>query len=181
MNSIHILDKTFEVYLTADAIQQRVRELADQISEDYPNTRPLFLSILNGSFLFTADLLRSLRIDPEVSFIKLASYKGMRSTGNITTAIGLEVDLAGRDVIILEDIVDTGNTLFQFLPHLQQLQPRSVRIATLLHKAEATRHPLVLDYVGFTIPNKFVVGYGLDYDGWGRQYGAIYQLASDPV
>jgi hypoxanthine phosphoribosyltransferase len=102
----------------------------------------------------------------------------MRSSGSITTAIGLEVDLAGRDVILLEDIVDTGNTLFQFLPHLRQQQPRSIKIATLLHKAEATLHPLQLDYVGFVIPNKFVVGYGLDYDGWGRQYGAIYQLAT---
>ena len=177
MNQIQVLDKTFEVYLDAATIQTRVREMAEQISSDLKGERPLFLSILNGSFLFTADLIRNLTIDPEISFIKLASYKGMRSTGSITTAIGLEVDLAGRDVILLEDIVDTGNTLYQFLPHLQQQQPRSVRIATLLHKAEATVHPLVLDYVGFVIPNKFVVGYGLDYDGWGRQYDAIYQLA----
>jgi hypoxanthine phosphoribosyltransferase len=178
MNKIQVLDKSFEVYLDAATIQTRVREMAEQISSDLKGERPLFLSILNGSFLFTADLIRNLTIDPEISFIKLASYKGMRSTGSITTAIGLEVDLAGRDVILLEDIVDTGNTLHQFLPHLQQQQPRSVRIATLLHKAEATVHPLVLNYVGFVIPNKFVVGYGLDYDGWGRQYDAIYQLAN---
>jgi hypoxanthine phosphoribosyltransferase len=179
MSRIQVLDKTFEVYLDAETIQSGVREMAAQISADYQGKRPVFLSILNGSFLFTADLLRNLTIDPEVSFIKLASYKGMRSTGSITTAIGLEVDLAGRDVILLEDIVDTGNTLYQFLPHLQQQQPASIRIATLLHKAEATRHPLMLDYVGFVIPNKFVVGYGLDYDGWGRQYNAIYQLVME--
>ena len=178
MNKIQVLDREFEVYLDANAIQTRIQELADQISRDYAGTRPLFLSILNGSFLFTADLIRGLRIDPEISFIKLASYQGMRSTGSVTTAIGLEVDLTGRDVILLEDIVDTGNTLAKFIPHLQQQQPRSVRIATLLHKAEATQHPLTLDYVGFVIPNKFVVGYGLDYDGWGRQYNAIYQLAT---
>jgi hypoxanthine phosphoribosyltransferase len=178
MSRIQVLDKFFEVYLDAETIQQRVQEMANQISTDHLGSRPLFLSILNGSFLFTADLIRNLTIQPEVSFIKLASYKGMRSSGSITTAIGLEVDLAGRDVILLEDIVDTGNTLFQFLPHLRQQQPRSIKIATLLHKAEATLHPLQLDYVGFVIPNKFVVGYGLDYDGWGRQYGAIYQLAT---
>ena len=178
MNKIQVLDREFEVYLDANAIQTRIQELADQISRDYAGTRPLFLSILNGSFLFTADLIRGLRIDPEISFIKLASYQGMRSTGSVTTAIGLEVDLTGRDVILLEDIVDTGNTLAKFIPHLQQQQPRSVRIATLLHKADATQHPLTLDYVGFVIPNKFVVGYGLDYDGWGRQYNAIYQLAT---
>lgn len=179
MNRVQVLDKSFEVYLDAPTIQQRIREMAQQISQDHAGSRPLFLSILNGSFLFTADLIRSLTIEPEISFIKLASYKGMRSTGSITTAIGLEVDLSGRDVIILEDIVDTGNTLFQFLPYLRQQQPRTIRIATLLHKAEATVHPLQLDYVGFVIPNKFVVGYGLDYDGWGRQYDAIYQLAPD--
>ncbi|MFM7671624.1 MAG: hypoxanthine phosphoribosyltransferase [Bacteroidota bacterium] len=179
MDRIQVLDKSFEVYLDAPTIQERVRAMAQQISADYQGSRPLFLSILNGSFLFTADLLRNLSIEPEISFIKLASYKGMRSTGSITTAIGLEVDLADRDVILLEDIVDTGNTLFQFLPQLKHQHPRSIRIATLLHKAEATVHPLVLDYVGFVIPNKFVVGYGLDYDGWGRQYDAIYQLASE--
>ncbi len=178
MSQIQVLDRTFEVYLDAETIQQRVREMAQQISTDYAGSRPLFLSILNGSFLFTADLIRSLTIEPEISFIKLASYQGMRSTGSITTAIGLEADLAGRDVIVLEDIVDTGNTLAKFLPHLQQQQPRSVRIATLLHKAEATQYELPLDYVGFVIPDKFVVGYGLDYDGWGRQYNAIYQLAT---
>lgn len=179
MSRVQLLDKSFEIYLDAAQIQQRVREMARQISSDYVGSRPLFLSILNGSFLFTADLVRNLTIDPEISFIKLASYKGMRSTGSFTTAIGLDVELLGRDVILVEDIVDTGNTLSQFLPHLQQQQPRSVRIATLLHKPEATRHPLTLDYVGFAIPNKFVVGYGLDYDGWGRQYDSIYQLAAD--
>lgn len=179
MSQVKLLDKTFEIYLDSNTIQKRVQEMALEISTDYAGTRPLFLSILNGSFLFTADLVRYLTIDPEISFIKLASYKGMRSTGSFTTAIGLDADLLGRDVILLEDIVDTGNTLFQFLPHLQQQQPRSVRIATLLHKPEATRHPLTLDYVGFSIPNKFVVGYGLDYDGWGRQYDSIYQLASE--
>ncbi len=179
MQRITVLDKSFEVYLDATTIQQRVKAMAEQISMDLAGARPLFLSILNGSFLFTADLIRNLSIEAEISFIKLASYKGMRSTGSVTTAIGMEVDLSGRDVILLEDIVDTGNTLFQFLPHLLQQQPRSVRIATLLHKAEATQHPLVLDYVGFVIPNKFVVGYGLDYDGWGRQHNSIYQLASE--
>lgn len=177
MSTIQVHDKQFVPYLSAQAIQQRVTELSQQISADYAHTKPLFIAILNGSFMFAADLFRQVTVDAEISFIKVASYKGMRSTGNVVTSIGLEHDIHGRHLIILEDIVDTGKTLYNFLPTLQHQQPSSLKIATLLHKPEATQFPLTLDYVGFSIPNKFVVGYGLDYDGLGRNYNTIYQLA----
>lgn len=177
MNTIQVHDKQFVPYLTAEKIQQRILELSQQISADYAHTKPLFIAILNGSFMFAADLFRQVTVDAEISFIKVASYKGMRSTGNVVTSIGLEQDIYGRHLIIVEDIVDTGKTLHNFLPTLQHQQPASLKIVTLLHKPEATEYPLTLDYVGFSIPNKFVVGYGLDYDGLGRNYNAIYQLA----
>jgi hypoxanthine phosphoribosyltransferase len=177
MSIVTVHDKSFEIYLPEDKIQARVKELSADISRDYSNKRPLFIVILNGSFMFAADIFKNLTIEAELCFIKLASYKGMKSSGNVVTSIGLEDDLYGRDVIILEDIVDTGKTLHNFLPKLVHQQPKSLRIASLLHKPEATQFPLTLDYIGFVIPNKFVVGYGLDYDGLGRNLKEIYQLA----
>lgn len=176
MALITVHDKTFETYLTEGTIQHRVKELAQQIGEDYAGKRPLFIAILNGSFMFAADLFKYLEIEAEISFIKISSYKGMQSTGRVVTTIGLDDDLFGRDVILLEDIVDTGKTLHNFLPRLEHQQPRSLRLATLLHKPDATEYPLELDYIGFSIPNKFVLGYGLDYDGLGRNLKEIYQL-----
>jgi hypoxanthine phosphoribosyltransferase len=176
MSIINVHDKSFETYLSAAIIQQRINELAAVINKDYAGSRPLFIAILNGSFMFAADLFRQLDIEAELCFIKLASYKGLKSSGNVITTIGLEDDLYGKDVIIVEDIVDTGKTLHNFLPKLMHQQPKSLKIATLLHKKEATAYPLSLDYVGFEIPDKFVVGFGLDYDGLGRNLKEIYQL-----
>jgi hypoxanthine phosphoribosyltransferase len=176
MSVVNVHDKSFETYLSEETILRRVKELAAAINKDYAGKRPLFIVILNGSFMFAADIFKNLAIEAEVCFIKLASYKGMKSTGKVITSIGLEEDLFGKDVLILEDIVDTGKTLHNFLPKLQHQQPKSLKIATLLHKPEATQHQLTLDYVGFQIPNKFVVGYGLDYDGLGRNFKEIYQL-----
>jgi len=176
MSTIRIHDKTFEIYLSEAAIQERVKNIADSINEEYRDKKPLFIAILNGSFMFAADLFKYLTINSEISFIKLASYRGMKSTGNVITSIGLDADLFGKDVIIIEDIVDTGKTLYNFLPKLNDHHPSSLKIAALLHKPEATRFPLHLDYVGFSIPDKFVVGYGLDYDGLGRNLKEIYQV-----
>ncbi len=176
MAVIKVHEKSFETYLSDVTIQQRVSEIAAAINKDYAGKKPLFICILNGSFMFAADLFKQLSIEAELCFIKLASYKGMKSSGKVITSIGLEEDLFGKDVIIVEDIVDTGKTLHRFLPKLVHQQPKSLKIATLLHKSEATEYPLVLDYVGFVIPNKFVVGYGLDYDGLGRNLREIYQL-----
>ena len=176
MSVIKVHDKSFETWLSEETILQRIKELAADINRDYAGKRPLFIAILNGSFMFAADLFKHLTIEAELCFIKLASYKGMKSSGKVVTSIGLEEDLFGKEVIIVEDIVDTGKTLHKFLPKLVHQQPKSLKIATLLHKSEATEYPLQLDYVGFNIPNKFVVGYGLDYDGLGRNLKEIYQL-----
>lgn len=176
MAVIKVHDKSFETYLSEETIFQRVKELGATISKDYAGKRPLFIAILNGSFMFASDLFKQLTIEAELCFIKLASYKGLKSSGNVVTSIGLEDDLFGKDVIIVEDIVDTGKTLHNFLPKLMHQQPKSLKIAALLHKPEATEFPLELNYIGFSIPNKFVVGYGLDYDGLGRNFKEIYQL-----
>lgn len=179
MPLIKVHDRWFTVYLSEEILQAKVAELAHQINRDYEGKKPLFIAILNGAFMFAADLFKHLTIDAEICFIKLVSYKGMRSSGHVTTSIGLDQDLFNRDVIIVEDIVDTGKTLGLFLPKLQHQQPASLKIAALLHKPDATRHPLDLAYTGFTIPNKFVVGYGLDYDGLGRNLKEIYQVVEE--
>jgi len=176
MNSIKVLDKEFVPYLSEKEIQEKITELANQLNKDYAGKRPIFLSILNGSFLFTADLFKQITIEAEVCFIKLASYKGMSSSGNVITAIGLEANVSGRDIIILEDIIDTGKTLHHYLPQLISSSPASVKVAVLLNKKEALQFPVKVDYSCFEIPNKFVVGYGLDYDGLGRNSKDIYQL-----
>ena len=177
--NITVHDKQFVPYLSANEIQDRIAILAKQISADYTDKQPLFLGILNGSFIFAADLFKHISVPATISFIKLVSYKGTSSTGTVITSIGLEENLADRDIIIVEDIVDTGKTLTEFLPTLSKQNPKSIRICTLLQKPEALQYPLDVDYVGFSIPNKFVVGYGLDYDGLGRNYDAIYQLGSE--
>lgn len=176
MPVIRVHDKQFEPYLTAEEIAQRIRMIAQQINENYAGKKPLFIAILNGSFMFASDLFKEIHIDAEICFIKLASYKGTKSSGHVITAIGLDMDIIGRDIIIVEDIVDTGKTLSEFLPQIHHQQPASVAIAALLHKPEATVYPLKIDYLGFTIPNKFVLGYGLDYDGLGRNIREIYRL-----
>lgn len=176
MSVIKVHDKSFETYLAEETILQRVKEMAADINKDYTGKRPLFIAILNGSFMFASDLFKQLTIEAELCFIKLASYKGMKSSGDVVTSIGLEDDLFDKEVIIVEDIVDTGKTLHNFLPKLMHQQPKSLKIVTLLHKPDATEYPLQLDYVGFEIPNKFVVGYGLDYDGLARNLKEIYQL-----
>jgi len=176
MASLRVHDKLFDPFLTSEEIQSRVSYIADQLNTDYADKKPLFIAILNGSFIFASDLFKKLHIDAEVCFIKLVSYKGSKSTGQVVTAIGLDNEIFGRDVVIIEDIVDTGKTLTEFLPQLHHQQPASLRIVALLHKADATAYPVPIDYLGFTIPDKFVIGYGLDYNGLGRNIPAIYKL-----
>jgi hypoxanthine phosphoribosyltransferase len=167
MNRIRVHDKYFEPYIQVEDLDREIRRLAAELSRDYAGKTPLFIVILNGSFMFASDLFKQLDFPAEICFVKLASYKGTKSTGHVITSIGL---------VILEDIVDTGKTLSQFLPQLEQQQPRSLRLCALLHKAEATVFPVQIDYLGFSIPDRFVLGYGLDYDGLGRNLGQIYQL-----
>lgn len=177
MSAIYVHDKRFLPYISQEEISGRVQELAHTIGQEYSGKTPVFIAILNGSFMFAADLFKALNIPAEICFIKLASYKGIRSSGHVITSIGLDVELIGRDVIILEDIIDTGKTLTGFLPQLMHQHPATLKICTLLHKEEATIYPISIDYRGFVIPDKFVIGYGLDYDGLGRNLQEIYYLA----
>ncbi len=179
MYEIIVNEKRFRPYITVEQIDAEVERLAGMINRDYAGKRPLFIAILNGSFMFASDLFKKITIDAEISFIKLASYKGTRSTGHVITSIGLDESLKERHVIILEDIVDTGKTLNQFLPQLHDQRPASLKIASLLHKPDALLHPIQIDYLGFNVPNKFLLGYGLDFDGLARNLKEIYQLVED--
>jgi hypoxanthine phosphoribosyltransferase len=176
MSQIKVHGKEFVPYINSMQIEAEVGRIAEEINNDYLGEKPLFVAILNGAFVFAADLFKKINLDAEICFIKLASYKGVKSTGKVITAIGLDAEIYNRHVIILEDIVDTGKTLSQFLPTLEHQHPASLRIASLLHKPSATVHEIKIDYLGFTIPDKFVLGYGLDYDGLGRNIKEIYQL-----
>ena len=176
MPVIKVHDKIFIPYLPESLILEKVKELAAQLDADYTGKKPLFIAILNGSFMFAADLFKELTIEAEICFIKLASYKGTKSTGQVITAIGLDIDINNRHVIILEDIIDTGKTMNEFLPQLRNQQPVSLKVAVLLHKPDATVFPITIDYCCFSIPNKFVLGYGLDFDGLGRNIRELYQL-----
>jgi hypoxanthine phosphoribosyltransferase len=179
MSRVRIHDKLFEPFLSNAQIVEKIKQIGGQLNRDYAGKRPLFIAILNGSFMFAADLFKELMIDAEICFIKLASYKGTKSSGQVITAIGLDIDIFDREVLILEDIVDTGKTLNQFLPQLKHQQPASLKIVALLNKPEAKAYPIEVDYLGFTIPNKFVVGYGLDYNGLGRNIDSIYVLSGE--
>ena len=173
---IQLHDLHFKPYLSEAAILERIRELARQIAEDYKGQQPLFIGILNGAFMFAADLARACAFDADFAFVRLQSYEGTSSSGEVITMIGLKAPVEGRHLILVEDIIDTGRTLHTFLPQLQEQNPASVRIAALLSKPKARVKPLEADYIGFEIPNKFVVGYGLDYNELGRNLPAIYQL-----
>ena len=176
MSVIKLHDKTFVPYLPEAIILEKVKELAEQLDKDYAGKKPLFIAILNGSFMFASDLFKYLSIEAEICFIKLASYKGTKSTGHVITAIGLDTDITDRHVVILEDIIDTGKTMNEFLPQLRNQHPASLKVAILLHKPDATVFPITIDYCCFSIPNKFVLGYGLDYDGFGRNIRELYRL-----
>jgi hypoxanthine phosphoribosyltransferase len=169
-------DKEFEPWLGAAEIDKRVQAVADQLNADYHDKKPLFIAILNGAFVFAADLFKKITIPAEICFIKLVSYKGTKSSGNVITSIGLDEPLQNRHVIIIEDIVDTGKTLSGFLPQIYNQQPASVNICALLQKPDAMQYPLTIKYLGFSIENKFVLGYGMDYDGLGRNIPELYRL-----
>lgn len=176
--NIIIKDKTFEPMLEYCMIEKRTRLIGIEINMEYENRVPVFLGVLNGSFMFMADLLKEINVSCETTFVKLASYHGnLESSGHITEQLGITMDLENRDVIIVEDIIDTGKTLDHLLKQVQALKPASIKIATLLLKPDALTVDLgEINYVGFEIGNEFVVGYGLDYDGLGRNLTDIYRL-----
>ncbi|MGN1262415.1 MAG: hypoxanthine phosphoribosyltransferase [Prevotella sp.] len=179
MSIVKIKDKMFETSITEDVIKERIKTLAAQISKDMEGKNPLFLAVLNGSFIFAADLMREMTIPCEISFVKLASYQGTTSTGKIKEVIGINEDLNGRTVIILEDIVESGLTMTRMIESLGTRNPESVHICTLLLKPERLKVDLNIEYAAFRIPNDFIVGYGLDYDQQGRELKEIYVIKED--
>ena len=179
MSSIKINGKRFRVSIPEAEIKRRVKELAGQISKDLERKNPLFLGVLNGSFIFAADLMREMTIPCEISFVKLASYQGTTSTGKVTEVIGINEDLTGRTVVIVEDIVESGATMQRMIEQLGTRNPESVRICTLFFKPDKLKEDLNLDYVAFRIPDDFILGYGLDYDQAGRGLRDIYTIIED--
>jgi len=176
METIQIKDKKFSVSIKEQDIQREVKRVANEINRDLAEKNPLFVSVLNGSFMFTSDLMKHITIPCEISFVKLASYQGLSSTGVIKEVIGLNEDLTGRTVVIVEDIVDTGLTMQRLLETLGTRNPKEIHIASLLVKPEKLKVDLNIEYVAMNIPNDFIVGYGLDYDGFGRNYPDIYTV-----
>lgn len=179
MSIVKIKDKTFETSISEEEIKQRVLAVAEQINKDMADKNPLLLAVLNGSFIFAADLMRGLTIPCEISFVKMASYEGTSSTGQMKQLIGINSDIKDRHIIIVEDIVESGFTMQTMLEQLKGLQPASIHICTLLLKPERLKVPLDIEYVAFRIPNDFILGYGLDYDQQGRQLRDIYTLKED--
>ncbi len=176
MQRVTLKDKTFVPYITSDKIQESVRQMSKKINTDLAKDTPLFLVVLNGSFMFAADLLKEVTIPCEISFIKLASYHGTNSTGIVTEMIGLTEEIKGRTVVIVEDIVDTGVTIEKLVALLIKKEVKQIKIASFLLKPDAYTKDIKVDYVGMEIPNDFVVGYGLDYDGLGRNMKDIFVL-----
>ena len=176
MELIKLHDKTFEPYVSAEELNQITERMASEVYQDLQESRPIFIAILNGSFMFAADFLRHYKGECEISFVKMASYKGTQSTGKIHQLIGLSTPVEGRDVVILEDIIDTGNTLEEIHRIFEDKKVNSFRVATLFFKPDAYKKDLKIDYVGKPIPNRFIVGYGLDFDEIARNLPQVYQL-----
>ena len=177
---IQINDKSFEVFIRENELQEKIKTLAARINEEYPGKEVIFIAILNGAFMFASDLLKSITLPCEISFVKVSSYHGgMSTSGRVDELIGLNASIEGKEVIILEDIVDTGITIDKIITLLKAESPASVKVCTLLYKPDAFKGKKAPELVGITIPNKFVVGYGLDYDEKGRNLREIYQLKED--
>ena len=179
MSTVKIKDKVFETSIPREEIRRRVKAVADEINRDMAGKNPLLLAVLNGAFVFAADLMRELTIPCEISFVKLASYQGTTSTGKVKEVIGINENLAGRTVIIVEDIVESGTTMKRMIESLGTRNPASVHICTLLLKPDRLKVDLDIEYVAFRIPNDFILGYGLDYDQQGRQLRDIYTLKGE--
>jgi len=176
MPTIKVKDKEFGIFITAREIETIVQKIAEVINLDYEGKNPLFMPILNGSFIFAADLLRKITVPCQVSFVKFASYSGTSTTSKVKELIGINEEVRSRHVIVLEDIVDTGITIDLLLNELKKYEPAEVKIACFCHKPEAFVKSFTIDYTGMSIPNEFIVGYGLDYDGYGRNLGDIYTI-----
>jgi len=179
MDKVRILDKEFKLFISEKRIQETVKEMARRMNKDLKGQKVFFIGILNGCFMFAADLVKHLDLDCTITFLKLASYQGTSSTGKVKRLIGLNEDIKGQVVVVLEDIVDTGITLDFIQKQLRGYEPAEIKLATLLYKPDACRQDVSLDYVGIEIPDDFVVGYGLDYNGHGRNLRQIYTVIED--
>ncbi|MFZ4399090.1 MAG: hypoxanthine phosphoribosyltransferase [Bacteroidales bacterium] len=176
MNNIKVKDKEFAIFIESDTILKAVNVVAQRINLDYKDKNPLFLIVLNGAFMFASDLFKKLTIDCEMSFVKLSSYSGTTSTEQVKHLIGINEDLKGRNIIVVEDIVDTGITIEHMMEELKKFEPADVKIATLLMKPDKYKKGYAIDYVAIEIPNDFIIGYGLDYDGFARNLPDIYKI-----
>ena len=179
MDTIQVLDKTFVISIRDEEIQEAVSRLAQEISRDYRDKNPLFLVMLNGAFVFAADLLRQVTLPCEISFVKYVSYTGMASSHQVNQLIGLGEEVTGRNIVVVEDIIDTGFSMASLLEDLRLMSPRSIAVCSLLFKPDAFRRDFRINYLGLSIPNDFIVGYGLDYDRYGRNYKDIYKVAGN--
>ncbi len=178
MKSIQVRDKEFSISITAEEIDKAVSSIAERLNKDLKSENPLFLGILNGAFIFASDIFKKITIDCEISFVKFSSYGGLTSTKNVTELIGLNEDIKGRTIVILEDIIDSGITMDHLLTKIWQYKPKAVKVASLLVKPKAMIKDLIIDYVGIEIPNDFIVGYGLDYNGHARNFPDIYKIVN---
>jgi hypoxanthine phosphoribosyltransferase len=179
LETIKILDKEFVPYISEEQISETVNRLANEITRDLADKDPIFLGILNGSFLFAADLFRQLDFPAQITFLKLASYQGTTTTGKVKRLIGINEDIKDKTIVIIEDIVDTGITMDAIKKQLSGYEPKEIKIATLIFKPDSFQGNYPIDYKGFSIPNDFIVGYGLDYDGYGRNLSSIYKIKAD--
>lgn len=179
MKTVRIKDKEFELFLTQDVIEKAIDETAEKLNRDLAGKDPLFICVLNGSFMFASELMKRITIPCEISFVKMSSYKGVTSTGKLKEIYGLEEDIKDRTVVIVEDIVDTGYTMSLMLEQLVCDEPKEILVATLLLKPDALKHQVQLDYVALNIPSDFIVGFGLDYDGYGRNLPDIYKIKEE--
>ena len=176
MNKVKVLDKEFTVSISREKIQEAVQKLADKMNQDLKDKDVIFMGILNGSFMFAADLFRKINFNCQITFLKLASYQGTSSSGKIKRLIGINEDIKGKTVVIIEDIVDTGITLDSIKKQLIGYEPEAIKIASFLFKPDAYQKDIPIDYVGMSIPNDFIIGYGLDYNGFGRNFEDIYTV-----
>ena len=176
MKEVRILDKDFELFIEADTIQESIKRLAITINEDLKDKCPIFVAILNGSFMFAGDLMKYVTISSEITFVRIASYQGVNSTNKIKEIMGLKENIKDRTVVILEDIVDTGHTIEALIKQFEKHSPKEIKVATLLFKPKALVKDVKPDYVALEIPNDFIVGFGLDYDGFGRNLKDIYKI-----
>lgn len=173
---ITIKDKQFELFIEQEIIEQEIKRIAERMNSDLKGKNPIFLAVLNGAFMFAGELMKEVSIPSEITFVRLASYRGTSTTNNVQEVLGLNEGIEGRSVVIVEDIVDSGNTMVALIKELEKYNPSEVKIATLLFKPAALRQKLQIDYVALEIPNDFIVGYGLDYDGYGRNLKDIYKV-----